>query len=524
MRTGIALLSLALLVSAAPAQTPEELARILERSDPQSRATSLASPATSPALSGPIDPATYRLGPGDRLLLQWSGRLTRTDLIDVGPEGDVYLSEAGTLNVAGQTLAAARAAILERLRRVVRDVRVDVSLARPRTFRVFVSGAVTDPGPAEAVGGSRVGDVLTASRLAAGASRRNIRVRHRDGTVEVADLDRLLRLGDHSRDPWLLDGDAIIVPVASGSVSVGGAVRSPGDVEFAEGDSVGTLLRLGGGATPDAARDHAAWLHWTADGRVDTLAVTLPTAHEVTPDGPLALGDRLLVRALPDFRASGAVDVVGEVARPGGYPVRLAGTRLSEVLAAAGGLLPSADATAVHIHRPSGSAAAPDPDLASRLQAAQRDLSVSEYEALQARLAGRSEDLYVDWSRVPKSSALDPLLENGDVVTVNRFIASVRVDGQVAHPGLIAYAPGRSVRDYLRAAGGPAPRAWQGHEQIVRAGSAHTLLARAVRAPAAGDLIWVPTRPEDSVWRKARDLLSALGQVATIVIAIRSVR
>src|SRR5689334_18504016 len=86
------------------------------------------------ALSGPIDPATYRLGPGDQLFVRWSGRLSRSDRVDVGPAGDLFLTEIGTVLVADLTLASARQLILDRLQRVTRDVRVEVQLARPRRF------------------------------------------------------------------------------------------------------------------------------------------------------------------------------------------------------------------------------------------------------------------------------------------------------------------------------------------------------------------------------------------------------
>ena len=128
-------------------------------------------------------------------MVLWAGRVTRTDRIEVGPAGDIFLAELGAMNVAGQTLADARAAILAKLQKVTRDVRVDVQLSCPRRFRVYVSGAVNDPGPAEVLGGSRVSDILRLDLLKSGASTRNIEVKRRDGTLERADLERVIRKG-----------------------------------------------------------------------------------------------------------------------------------------------------------------------------------------------------------------------------------------------------------------------------------------------------------------------------------------
>jgi hypothetical protein len=45
-----------------------------------------------------------------------------------------------------------------------------------------------------------------------------------------------------------------------------------------------------------------------------------------------------------------------------------------------------------------------------------------------------------------------------------------------------------------------------------------------VRKLDPGDLIWVPERPDKTRWDYMSDLLTALAQLATVVIAVRSVR
>src|SRR5262245_36679921 len=270
---------------------------------------------TSPtyALSGPVDPARYRLGPGDQLVVLWAGRVTRTDRVEVGPAGDIFLSEIGAMNVAGQTLADARSAILARLQKVTRDVRVDVQLARPRHFRVYLSGAVSDPGPVEALGGSRVSDILRLGALKPGASTRNILVKRRDGSNELADLERVLRTGDHARDTWLTDGDAIVVPWLAEFVFVTGAVLSAGMLEHRTDDSLSTVLRLAGGLAPDAAPDPAQWIHWTGSAVPETLSFDAHAVEAGRFDAALAHGDRVFVRGLPDYRRTGEVRIEGDV-------------------------------------------------------------------------------------------------------------------------------------------------------------------------------------------------------------------
>jgi protein involved in polysaccharide export with SLBB domain len=242
-------------------------------------------------------------------------------------------------------------------------------------------------------------------------------------------------------------------------------------------------------------------------------------------DGALAHGDQLFVRYLPDFRLTGVVEVMGEVAHPGTYPVHAGGSHVSEVIAAAGGLLPTADSTLIHLRRRPPERSPDDPDISSRLQAVQRDLTVSEYEALQAYLASRGEDMRLDWAALRKSPhTLDLLLRDGDVVTVERRVATIRIDGQVVRPGVLAWQPGLTVEKYIKQAGGRTARAWEGHEQVTRAGSNHTLLAHDVKAMSPGDFIWVPTRPEVPFSRTSGAFLTAMAQIATVIIAVRSLK
>ncbi len=477
------------------------------------------------ALSGPIDPATYRLGPGDQLVVLWTGRVSRSDRVEVGPTGELFLAEIGTMNVAGRTLADARLAILERLQRVTRDVKVDVQLSRPRLFRVYLSGSVTQPGPVEAMGGSRVSDVLRQAALLPGASTRNIVVKRRDGTQELADLERVLRIGDHTRDAWLTDGDAIVVPWITEHVNISGAVGSPGLVEHRPDDSLGTLLRLVGGLRPEAAPGAAQWIHWTAAAVPETLAIDV---HEVVAgrfDAALAHGDRVFVRALPGHRQTSEVRVEGDVARPGGYPVAETGTRLSEVLAAAGGLLASADSAGILIRlRPEGPAF-DEKELERRAKMLEKDMGVSDFEVNRAQYANQHGEVFVDLTaaRRTKSQLHDPLLRDGDVVAVRRLINALRIDGQVVNPGVVAYQPGLALHDYVEQAGGPTATAWKGHEQVTRAGSNQTQLARSVDLR-PGDVIWVPTKPQGSWWERSGQLLFVLAQLATIALAVRSLR
>jgi len=508
-----------------PATLDELVQQSLAKDLAGRRKTDMTSATSGVPLSGPIDPATYRLGPGDQLVVLWTGRVSRADRVEVGPAGDLFVAEIGTINVAGQTLAATRVAILDRLQRVTRDVKVDVQLARPRRFTVYLSGSVTEPGPVVATGGSRVSDIVQLNALRYGASTRNILVKRRDGSQEVADLERVVRIGDHSRDTWLADGDAIVVPWMVERVFISGAVPAPGGVERRSDDSLSTLLRLAGGLRPEAALGASQWLHWTGGAAPETLSFD---AHEVLAgrfDAPLANGDRVFVLGQPGYRLSGEVIVEGDVARPGGYPVATTGTRLSAILAAAGGLLPSADSSGILIRLRSTTPPLDEKEQELRAKMMEKDMAVTDFEVTRAQHASQNGEVFVNLtSHGGKDSPRpDPLLQHGDFVSVRRLVNALRVDGQVVNPGVLAYRSGQSLGDYIDQAGGLTGSAWKGHEQVTRAGSSQTQLARSVELR-PGDVIWVPTKPQGSWWERSGQLLFVLAQLATIALAVRSLR
>lgn len=476
------------------------------------------------SLAGPVDPQTYRVGPGDVLLLQIWGKVTRTVPIEVGPEGTTLIPGSALVRVAGLTLAEVRADLLERMSRQYRGVSMDVRLARPRSFRVYLTGEVRTLGPTETNGTQRAADVLLPHILSYGASSRRIEVRHHDGTVELADLDLFLQIGDDSFNPWLRDGDVIQVPTATEFIWAQGAVARPGRYELGVRDSLRTLLRLAGDPLPAAELGRVLLIRFKNAFLPESIWFNLEDVYARRFNPRLEDGERFYVYFVPQYHQQHEVAVVGEVQRPGVYPIREGRTRLSNMITSAGGFQSSADLSAIRLHRRSPATGEKDPELDRLLRLSRNDLTATEYEVLRTKLAGLREVYRVDWTRLQGDKDLDLLLRNGDTVRVERLLSSIRVDGEVRRPGIITYVPGQSLSDCVRQAGGYTERAWRGKVRVTRAVTGQTLLARGVRSLDPGDFVWVPEKPDVTVWQQARDVLTSLAEVATIIIAIRSLR
>ena len=479
---------------------------------------------SAPAIAGPVDPSLYRVGPGDVLQLQMWGATTRSWTLQVGPEGYVLVPGSGSIMVSGRTLASVRTEILDRIRSRYRGVSTDMRLARPRNFKVYLTGQVRSPGAVQAMGSNRVADVLPASAVLDNASLRRIQITHLDGKRDFADLVAFSRVGTQSANPMLQDGDIINVPVATEWVWAQGALGRPGQVELGLQDSLLTLFQLAGDPIPAAVIEKALLVRFADPLRPDSMWVRLDEVYGRRVNPPLRDGDRLYVYYIPQYNVQQEAFLFGEVARPGVYPIAEGKHRLSDLIRSAGGFLPTADLTAIRLHRRNPAANEKDQELDRLLRLSREQLTVSEYDKLATRLASLREDYRVDWTRLNSSpQELDVLLRDGDIVRVERLVSSIRIDGEVRRPGILSYRPGLRIDDYVKQAGGLTDRGWGSRIRVTRAVTGQTLPAKNVRSLDPGDFVWVPERPDKSFLDYTRETLTALAQIATVVIAIRSV-
>jgi protein involved in polysaccharide export with SLBB domain len=482
-----------------------------------------ANPLANAPMSGPVDPAEYMVGPGDLLQVHLGGGVTRNWDVVVSPEGTLFVPSVGPIAVAGHSLLDVRKLVASRVGADYKGVAIDVSLTRPRVMLVNLVGETRRNGAIEVVATSRASEVLVDTLFGRRASTRNIEIRRSTPEGEQrlpVDLLRFWLTGQRRRDPLLRDGDVLYVPVATKSVSIDGAVGRPGFIELGPGDSLSTLFTLGGGPLNQAA-DEATLVRFRDATHTDTVTFRVSEVIAGRFDLSLRDGDRAFVYFQPGFHQLESASILGEVRRPGAYPLTPGTTRISALVSAAGGFLPGADITTLRVFRSNPRAGDPDPELERLIGLSRKEMTASEYEVLRARLSVRREDFRVDWGRLQKESELDMTLRDGDVVRVDRILPSVRVEGEVRRPGLIQFEPGRKIDAYVKLAGGYTERASSNQVRVTRAVTGQTILGRDVGALEPGDLVWVPEHPEPQTWQNFQTLLLVLSQVAMVIVVVR---
>ncbi len=223
-------------------------------------------------------------------------------------------------------------------------------------------------------------------------------------------------------------------------VWVGGEVASPGKYATSGQVRLRDAIYLAGGVSPNASLDSAQLFRTQPDGTLKILSVNLGGALGGNPTDNLLLEprDRLLVHRNVAQVDPAVVDIKGEVAKPGRYPLTT-NMHVEDLIQVAGGLKRTADSVNANLTRYSAS----DPQ-----HAGSENLSIT----LSAAMAGDTSE--------------NKLLRDGDVLTIpqnpgwNDVGASATVRGEVQHPGPFGIRPGERVSSLLERAGGFGPQAY----------------------------------------------------------------
>lgn len=476
----------------------------------------------------------YIVGPGDIFaVVVSSGEDIEAFEVPVSVSGSLLLPSIGPVYVAFLSLAEANQAIQAAIRKRFQQLDISISLARLRTFPINVVGEVHMPGAVDVEGVEQAAQIITKAGgliddFNRKGSRRNIQIMRLDengqwyNTGRRVDIELWNRTGKAEYNPFLLDGEQIVVPVAhSDSIYVTGAVQYPGSYEFASGDRVSDLIVLGNGLRAHSPPRRAHLLRLSDDGEWRPIDIDLSRVLAGDPQANLTLqaGDKLYV-----IGETKRVYVEGEIKFPGPFPFK-EGLRLKELLQRAE-LTPEASVVQASLIRKVNfeeQTIEDDPAL-NRLLGIPRSQRTDAEEALitlkTQPLSGR---LPIDFvALMAGDERHNILLQDGDVVRIPRFVPSVRVTGAVIAPANIPYDAALTVGGYIDLAGGFNTRAKRKDIIIVEGNTGNAIDATAESIVRPGDAIFVPPREivPGQGYRILREAIAMVGAVASIVLTI----
>lgn len=296
-------------------------------------------------LDVPIGP-DYVIGAGDSLTVDLWGGVTQSMTRVVDRDGRLLLPDTAPISVAGLPLSRAQNVIETALQRQYRNAHAAVTVARPRSVRIYVAGDVQRPGGYDVSSLATPLSALYAAGgpTAAGSLRRALHYRGKQ-LVEEIDLYDFLLHGVQNGSARFESGDSLLVPPAGLQVAISGAVKRPAIYELLTNEStLATAVDDAGGLTAAASPGHVRIERIDANQQRETVTVSLKHSEDpkLSLDAMSSFavkdGDRIYIEPILPY-STRVVYLEGHVVRPGRLPYS-DGMRLSDALTGYRDMLP----------------------------------------------------------------------------------------------------------------------------------------------------------------------------------------
>lgn len=437
-------------------------------------------------LEGAVDANKYIVGPNDIFSLGIWGVVNTPLPLAVSPEGSLIIPSVGEVAVSGLTLSEAKSRVIAAVRKRFISAEITLTLVSPRRFLVTVTGVGQGTYPTSAImrASSLIAFIFSdsLSLMKSGTmtyerssfSMRNIKLLRKNGEAQRIDLYKYFSTRDEKYNPFLREGDVITLQKYDWEgkfLAVQGAVQFPGVYEYINGDDLETAIQLVRGVASVANLDSITV------SRMDPTATRMEKIYlryDIDKDFQLQPNDRVYVNAFAEVRRDFNVLVLGEVVRPGNYPITLNTTRLSEIINEAGGLLPNSYLPNSEIYRKLDTffIQTKNRDTLENVYTRRLNDIVSnkeEKESFDQDLLYKIGRVNVDFDKLEKGdNSQDIILKNGDIIYIADNRKEVYVYGQVNRPGFVPYKEGADAQYYIDAAGGYGERADEDEIRIIK--------------------------------------------------------
>ena len=351
---------------------------------------------------------------------------------------------------------------------------------------VEIKGAVFHPGMYEL--GEKVSTVGSLVEAAAGV-REEAFTKHavmrrmkQNRTQEVLSIDLEGILNGSVPDVALQNEDVLFIPTQAEhlnlrTLTIEGEVVFPGTYEYAEGMTIEDLVLQAGGLTDAASTVKADVSRRIVNPEATesgmeiskTFSFALKNNYVVDGDKNFTLEpyDIVMIRRSPVYMSPSKVYVEGEIAFEGSYTLEAKNQRLSDIVKAAGGVMPGAYVRGARLVRTMTE------DERARWQAVVKmsrqnqnskdSILIDQLEADSTYSVG----IHLDEAIANPGGDEDIELVDGDRLIVPRYNRTVRVSGDVRSTNTVAYKENKDYKYYIDQAGGFGDRAKKGKVYIV---------------------------------------------------------
>ena len=295
-----------------------------------------------------------------------------------------------------------------------------------------------------------------------------------DKTLEVISLNVKAILDGTEPDVTLHKNDVLFIPSKydleqKGTLEIRGEVYNPNVFPYAANTKLEDLIIMAGGLTESASTvrvdvtrriiDRKGTKKQKEIAQTFSFGVKEGFVVEGEPGFVLEPYDQVFVRRSPGYSEKVNVTVSGEVEFEGDYSLNVRNERLSDVLEKAGGLTEFAYIEGARLER----LMTPEEyKQAQELMAmVASNNKISGNDSIVVPQVSRTYPVGIDLKEIMANphSAIDPVLQDGDVIVIPQYMTTVSVSGSVRKPNSVVYDPKMKLKDYISEAGGYAERA-----------------------------------------------------------------
>ena len=367
-------------------------------------------------------PSNYRLGAGDKVIIDVWGASQETFESTISPDGTVTITGVGPIKLAGLSVSEATARLRSHLGRYYSDCQVSLSLGENRSIIVQVMGEVQMPGTYTLSSLSSAFNALySAGGISDVGTLRDIKVYRAGRCIAHIDVYDYLENGNAAGDVRLQDNDVIIVGPYDCLVAVRGKVKRPMFYEMKSTESVKRVLQFAGGFSGDAYTKNVRLIRKSGEEHSIHTIDEFSMANFTLMDGDSIYVDSVI----PRFR--NMVEVRGAVMHPGQFQMDGRIQSVRDLLLAAEGLREDAFTERAVMHREKD------------------DLTL--------------EMVSLDIQGIMDGSQPDIALRKNDVLFIPskgdmRGEETLRINGEVNYPGTYKFAENTTIKDLILQAGG----------------------------------------------------------------------
>lgn len=357
-----------------------------------------------------------------------------------------------------------------------------------------------------------------------------------DRSLEIIPVDVQGILNGTVADIPLQNEDVLFIPTqaelrSQRTLTITGEVLSPGAYEYADNTTIEDLIIQAGGLKDEASTARVDVSRRIIDSKSKNKSKEIAKSFSFSlKDGLVIDGERgfllepydvVHVRRSPGFHTPRSVMVEGEVNFEGNFTLEKKNQRLSDLIAAAGGVTDDAYVKGARLMRKMTE------DERARMQTILRMVRAQQDEKDSIKLDQLAIEntypvgIHLEKALADPGSSFDITLREGDRLIVPEYNGTVRVSGNVMFPNTVAFEEGKDYKYFVNQAGGFGNRAKKSKTYVIYMNGTISQVGHGTKIEPGCEIV-VPTKAkrEPFNWSSLAVMGSSMASLATLILAI----